>query len=159
VPCADALEELPEPVGWQSWPVVPELAGYHVVDLTPYQDPGCTSPRPHALVTPRFVAPGMCDERGADVKSWFVNWDSYRRSQEELAVHARPGTDVFVVAGVMDRWERHPDRPEYFVVAFRPTRDGVLGFVGRVVVPLGLAAALVFGALKFRGKSPAVPRG
>ena len=40
-------QPIPNKSRWQGWPVLPELAGYTVVDLEPYPDSGCTSSRPH----------------------------------------------------------------------------------------------------------------
>jgi hypothetical protein len=126
VRCDAALGELPEPSGWRSWPVVPGLAGYTVVDLEPYRYPGYTSWRPHGLTKPRLTGRGVCPERGASLDSWFGLYDSYRRLPEELRVRRSPTSDVLAVTGQVDLYMDHPLGDETFVVAFRPIRDAWL---------------------------------
>ena len=146
--CDVALPELDEPAGWRDWPVLPNRGGYTVVDLEPPADSshGWTSRRPQALGKATLTAPGLCPERGASLDGWFTLYDSYRRSEGELAVRRAPGRDVWVVAGQVDR-DTQPQGEERFVVAFQRARDSRCESVVRFLDPPLLAALALLGVV------------
>lgn len=138
-------QPIPEPTDWQAWPILSGLAGYSVVDLSPYRDLGWTSPRPHPSGDARLVGIGVCAERGVSVQSW-LGQDFIPVSGDDWTLRLReePRTGTVLVTGERTRpgEEQIEPRP---IVAFRREPDGSMWLVTRVIAwPLatliGLAA-------------------
>ena len=137
-------QPIPDAERWQGWPVLPEMAGYTVVDLEPYPDSGCTSPRPHPTGDARLAGFGVCAERGVSLQSW-LGQDFIPISGDDwtLRVREEPQTHTLLVTGERTRpgEERVEPRP---IVAFRREADGLLLLTARVVAwPLASLFALV----------------
>ena len=137
-------QPIPNKSRWQGWPVLPELAGYTVVDLEPYPDSGCTSSRPHPTGDARLSGFGVCAERGVSVQRW-LGQDFIPTSGDDwtLRVREEPQTHTLLVTGERTRpsEERIEPRP---IVAFRREADGLLLLTARIVAwPLASLVALV----------------
>jgi hypothetical protein len=92
---------------WQSWPVLPGLAGYSVIDLDPYWDPGLTSSRPHAMSDARLAGHGVCAERGASVQSWFGQYFTATSGDDwTIRLRQEPKSGLVVVTGEPTRLAR-----------------------------------------------------
>lgn len=129
--CTSAMVEQPMPARWlcQSWPVLPGLAGYSVIDLDPYGDPGLISWRPHAMGDARLAGHGVCAERGASVQSWFGQYFTATSGDDwTIRLRQEPTSGLVVVAGEPTRPGAERIEPEP-IVAFRVERDGVLSLL------------------------------
>jgi hypothetical protein len=151
--CTSAMVEQPMPVRslWQSWPVLPGLAGYSVVDLDAPWDPGMTSWRPHAMRDARLAGHGVCAERGASVQSWFGQYFTATSGDDwKIRLRREPERGVIVVTGEPTRpgAERIEPQP---IVAFRVERDGFLYLLARILgVPALVLALLTWWLLRLR---------
>jgi hypothetical protein len=145
--CPSAMVEQPIPDRsvWQAWPVLPGLAGYEVVDLSPERDLGLTSWRPHAMTNARLAGRGVCSERGASVASWFGQYFTASSGDDwTIRLRQAPSSGVVVVTGERSRPSAESIEPKP-VVAFRIARDGVVERLLRVwalpLIVLGLFVA------------------
>jgi hypothetical protein len=139
-----AEQPIPETTRWRTWPVLPGLAGYMVVDLAPYRDLGWTSPRPHPPGDARLAGLGVCAERGASVQSW-LGQDFVAMSGDDWTLRLReePATHTVLATGERTRpgEERIDPRP---LAAFRREADGPALLLARVFAwPAASLMALV----------------
>lgn len=117
-------QELPEASAWRRWPVLPDLAGYEVVDLAPYRDPGCTSSRPHPMGDARLAGLGVCAERGASLQSWMGQYFVATSGDDwTLRLREDPRSHTMLVTGERTRPSEELIEPKP-VAAFRVEADG-----------------------------------
>lgn len=157
--CTIAMVERPMPArsAWQSWPTLPDLAGYSVVDLDPAWDPGLTSWRPHAMRDARLEGHGVCAERGASVQSWFGQYFTATSGDDwTIRLHREPKNGLIVVTGEPTRPGAERVEPEP-VVAFEVERDGAVYFAVRVLAVPTFFLMLLVGWV-WRGRRSGAPR-
>jgi hypothetical protein len=111
VVCEESLPAVPEPPGWQAWPVAPELGGFGLSYWT-------SMPKYHLGYSDvSLVELGVCPGEGASVEPWFAASErgdaSYLRNPGELRVRHSPDGEMHVVTGRVDG-----AGPEWFVAAF-----------------------------------------
>jgi hypothetical protein len=117
-------QEMPEASSWRTWPVLPGLAGYEVVDLAPYQDSGCTSSRPHPMVDARLAGHGVCAERGASLQSWMGQYFVATSGDDwTLRLREDPRSHTVLVTGERTRPSEEHIEPKP-IAAFRVQADG-----------------------------------
>jgi hypothetical protein len=134
VVCEESLPPVPEPTGWKSWPVAPELGGFGLsywLALPKYQ-------RGYNDVS--LVELGVCPGDGASLEPWFVGEpgdpSSSQRHPSELRVRHSPDGAVHVVSGRVDG-----AGPEQFVTAFRRHRERRVALLSwRAAACLGIDA-------------------
>jgi hypothetical protein len=154
--CRTAMIEqpLPEPARWRTWPLLPGLAGYEVIDLEPYRDWGLTSPRPEPMGDARLAGRGVCAERGASLESWFGQYFTAVTGDDwTIRLRQEPGTGIVLVTGERRAASEDPIPPQP-IVAFRVERDDPLRFIGRVVLPPLVILGLLVGAWRRRRDEP-----
>lgn len=142
--CTTAMVEQPMPdaSSWQSWPVLSGLAGYVVVDLDPYDDPGLTSGRPHAMGDARLAGHGVCAERGASVQSWFGQYFTATSGDDwTIRFRQEPQSGLVLVTGERTRPSSEPEAPTP-IVAFLIEHDGALTLFARLAGAPALVLAL-----------------
>jgi hypothetical protein len=148
-------QDWPAGSSWRTWPILPGMAGYDVVDLDPPVDLGLTSPRPHAMVDAHLVGHGVCAERGASVQPWFGQFFTATSGDDwTIRFREQPGTKLVVVTGERTRPEADPVPPRP-IVAFRIERDGAWRLLLRVAVPPLAVAALLVSLLRRSRRSSA----
>jgi len=138
-------QPVPDRSRWQTWPALPDLAGYEVVDLNPRHDLGLTSWRPHAMTEARLAGHGVCSERGASVQAWFGQYFTAVSGDDwTIRLRQAPNDGVVVVTGERTRPGDESIEPKP-IVAFRVERDGLVERLVRVcalpLIVLGLFVA------------------
>jgi hypothetical protein len=133
--CTKAMvsEPLPAVPTWRSWPVLPGLAGYEVVDLEPYRDSGLTSWRPHAMGDARLAGQGVCAERAASLDSWFGQTFTATTGDDwTIRLRAQPRGNRLIVTGERTRPDGENIEPKP-ILAFHVEDDGIPQLLLRVL--------------------------